>query len=606
MNRPFFAAAIAAIASVPTFADELPPVIVSATRTAQAADEALASVSVITREAIERHRTRDVAEMLRLEAGIAISRNGGYGKSTSVFLRGTDASHVLVLVDGVRAASATTGEFAWQNLAPEQIERIEIVRGPRASLYGSDAIGGVVHIFTRRDASPHARVAAGSHGTYEVSGGIGGGERWRYRVDGGHTYSAGIPTNDVFDEDHGYTNTHATIGVDGPLGDDTTLAFSATQAEGSSEQDPQTGDSDFLNRVVSLRLDHRAGAWEQSLTAGHALDEYTIHSPTSPATITTRRSSLSWQHDLLRETGVTSLGIDHWQDAAEKDRSGTIDETLRNTGVFLQQQLWLGDHDLQLALRGDDHETAGNHATWNAAWGTELPGAVRLIASYGTAFKSPTVNDLYWPRWADTFFGTTYVTEGNPDLEPEESASAEVGLRHRSGPVEVKVTAFRTWTDNLIDWASSQTGPAEYTYRPVNVNRARIEGFEVGMRWPMGGWTADVQATLLDARNADTGDRLDRRPSGQLAAVLQRPTAAGDLTLEWLAVSDRVDRGGSVTLPGYGLINVAWRHRLQPALTADLRIENLFDQDYTLASSFSGDYNTLGRSAYLGLTWRPE
>lgn len=586
--------------------ETIAPLIVSATRTAQSADESLASVTVITRQDIEQRQPRDLTDLLRSEAGIAISRNGGYGKNTSLFLRGSEGRHVLVLIDGIRAASATTGEFSWQNINPQQVERIEIVRGPRASLYGSDAIGGVIHIFTRRSDS-YARVAAGSYGTKQADAGIGGGGHWRYHLGAGALHSDGFPTQQASSENHGHDNRYANFSLDGALRENLDLALKLSHSEGSSEHDIYTGDNDYTTRTASLALSHSGSVWSQALTFGHVLDEYTSHSPATPSTISTKRNSASWQHDVSNTLGLTSFGLDYWQDHAEKDDSGIIDATLDNSGVFLEHQ-WNGaSTDLQLGVRQDRHDNFGTHTNWNVAWGARADEQTRVFLSYGTAFKAPTVNGLFWPYSADTYYGYTYIMQGNPDLEAEESDSLELGLRHQTAERDLGLNLYRTETRNMIEWASSQTGPTEYTYQPVNRTRVTINGMELTGTWRLSSaWQTGAALTLLDAQNEDTGEQLDRRPKKQL--VLHGTYQSGDHSLrgELHAVGERRDNDGATRLAAYTLLNLSYIYRLSRDMSMDLRVENLGDRDYVLAQSYSGAYATPGQSAYLGITYRPQ
>ncbi len=612
IRSPRFAALAGALGIVSATAPaaetlETSPVVVTATRTAQTVDDSLASVTVITREEIERSQARSVDEVLRNLAGIHVSRNGGYGKTTDIYLRGTNGDHVLVLVDGVRAASATLGSYAWANLAPEQIERIEIVRGPRASLYGSDAIGGVIQIFTRRTSGPHARAGAGSNRLWEVE--LGGGiehEGWSLGLTAGRLDDGGIPTLRTDTIDYGYRNTHLALNADGMLPGGVQTAFRLSQQKGRNELDPSTGDITFTNRVASLALDQDVtDSWSQRLTLGYALDRSTSQSPTTPATITTRRRQLSWQHDLTLGPGLLTAGLDHWIDHATKDRSGAIDRRIRTNAVFLQWQQESGFGDLQAALRHDRNSASGNKTTWNAAWGRDLAAHTRLTLSHGTAFKAPTVNDLYWPYNVSTFFGITYITQGNPDLAPERSRTTELGLRHRFGPAfSLTANAYYTRVRDLIDWASTQTGPTEYTYRPVNRARVRIRGLELELEGRYADWRGRFTFDLTDAKD-ENGRQLDRRPLRSAALVLSHPLARGDAEMEILAVSERRDRNGAARLGGYALVNLRLYQRLADGIDLQFRVENLFDKRYTLASSFSGDYSTLGRTLYLSLRWQP-
>ncbi|MDP2265816.1 MAG: TonB-dependent receptor, partial [Thiobacillus sp.] len=394
---------------VPDFVGET--IVVTPTRTARTTDETLAATTVITRSDIERSQANDLMTLLSQQAGINVARTGGEGKNTAVYVRGTATKHVLVLVDGVRAASATTGEYDWNALSPEQIERIEIVRGPFSSLYGSDAVGGVIQIFTRRSAGPGVKLTAGSRGTRALGFSLGGGDTWRYSVEAGRESTDGLPTFSDSRTAYGFNRNHLSMGVDGRLTPDLALVARLAQSWGRNELDAATGDNDYKNRTASLKLDHRVGAqWRQSLTLGNTLDSYTSYSPYVPARIETNRNSLSWQHDLSFEPGQLSLGLDYWKDHASKDNSGLLDERLENTGLFAQYRFAALGGEAQAGARRDKHEAFGSQNTWNLRWGRELAPGLRITAGHGTAFKAPTVNDLYWPSSSNGPY--TYTIDG--------------------------------------------------------------------------------------------------------------------------------------------------------------------------------------------------
>lgn len=613
MFRNTLAAAITAVfgftspAASAADSEVMPQVIVTATRTAQTADQSLASVTVIDRDEIERSQARTAVELLRAKAGIHVSSSGGIGKTDSVFIRGTNSDHVLVLIDGVRAASATLGTFNWGNLRPSQIERIEIVRGPRASLYGSDAVGGVIQIFTRRNDAPTARIGYGGDDTRELEAGIGGGERWRYSIQGGALDTDGFRSVDQASEDHGYDNAHAALGLDGELLPGLDLSFNLTHAQGTNEFDPSTGNIDYRNQAASLKLEHATTAmWNQALTLGYALDETDSASPTSPAVIQTKRRSASWQNDLTIFNGLFTAGIDYWVDEASKDRNGIIDENIYNSAGFVQHQFSALASDWTLGLRYDHHSEFGNETTGNIAWGHDLPTGTRLIASYGTAFKAPTVNGLFWPRSVDSFFGTTYISQGNPNLQPEKSKTAEIGLRHAFGNVHTEVNLFHTDLKNLIEWSTTQTAPNTYTSSPDNVRDATIRGLELTASTNWAGWHLDAGFTYLDATNDTTDAQLDRRPERSLDITAQRDFGRHGIGIEALARSARNDQNATTRLAGYGLVNLTYRYRLAPRWQVEARVENLLDKDYVLASSFAGDWNTLDRTLFVSVRYNGE
>lgn len=601
-------AAITALCSpFHTFAEEtLPAVVVTATRTAQTADQTLASVTVIDRQQIEALQPNSITDLLQTQSGIHISRNGGLGKATAVFIRGANNNHALVLIDGVRASSATLGEFAWHTLSPEQIEKIEIVRGPRASLYGSDAIGGVIQIFTRKHRATSITLSTGSNDTHELNVGTGGGEKWRYSINLGRQISDGIPTHEAFSQDHGFSNSHATVGISGALTDRLQLDATATRSDTFNVNDVDTGDAETSNRTMSLKLQHQASDyWLHTLSLGNTLDQSQSFSPYTPSTITTRRNSVSWQHDLELAQGLLSAGMDLWKDHATKDNSGAIDRRIDNRALFAQYQFsWLGN-DLLLAGRNDDHSVFGNQESWNVAWGRQINNT-RLSASYGAAFKAPTINDLYWPYSADPFMGITYITQGNPAVQPETSNSAEISLSHQLSPRDrLRANLYRNRISQLIEWASTQTGATEYTYQPENVSSVTIEGLELEASHQADAWQVSANAGFMNARNNSTHKQLDRRPRRTLTLSAARNTSFGDFHSELIAVSKRNDNQGTTEIPGYALVNLMFARELQRDLTLQLRADNLFDHHYTLVRSYSGDYNTYGRSLFVTLRYAP-
>lgn len=276
-------------------------VIVTATRVAETTDESLASVTVIDRATLDRSQPKDMAEVLRMVPGIDIARTGGPGSDTSIFLRGSNSNHVLVLIDGVRASSATTGAFSWQHLQPALIERIEVVRGPRAALYGSDAIGGVIQIFTRKVSSPFVRLEAGSFGTRSLQAGIGGGDRVRFHINAEQRetdgFSAQNSNGGSYDpDDDGAENISFNAGMNIDVSAATQLSLVIWRSASDVEFDSGTQES--INQTFQTRLIHSVNdLWIQTLTLGHTVDELETRS-SSPSAAETRRISFDWQNDI--------------------------------------------------------------------------------------------------------------------------------------------------------------------------------------------------------------------------------------------------------------------------------------------------------------------
>lgn len=626
MQRSTLAALVAGLFTLPVQAEDIPlldEIVVTATRTPLALSSSLAATTVISRDAIQQSQAIDLITLFEQQAGINISRTGGEGKSTAIFVRGAAARHVLVLVDGVRAASATTGEYDWNALSPDQIERIEIVRGPMSSLYGSDAIGGVIQIFTRRAAAPGMKVTLGSRNTRALDLTLGGGEHWRYSLEAGRQSTDGLPTFSSDSISYGFNRNHLSFGIDGKLTADLALDARLAQSWGRNQQDALTGDNDYKSRTASVKLDHQISRqWRQSVMLGNSLDSYTSHSPFIPARIETERDSLSWQHDLTFKPGQLSVGVDHWNDHASKDNSGLLDERIENTGLFAQYRFAVLNGDTQLGLRRDRHDAFGGHNTWNLRWGREFAPGLRFSAGHGTAFKAPAVNDLYWPNSVDgpytydiggTTYSDTYITRGNVLLKPETSRSSELGLSYRRSDWNTALNLYETRVSDLIEWQAAITpgggGPGiatTYDYQPRNVSSARLRGMELSGNAHWLNWDWQAALTRLQAINLNTGLQLDRRPENSLTLNVARKYGNHGMRVEGSAYSQRLDVNGTRHLAGYGLVNIAYEYALNRDTRLGVRVDNLFDRDYALARTSTRYYDVPGRGMFVTLLYQPR
>jgi vitamin B12 transporter len=572
-------------------AQPLGPVVVTATRTANPADQVLANVDVIGGDELLRLTAADLGDALRLRAGVEVARLGGPGQQTSVFLRGTDSNHVLVLVDGLRINPGTIGSAAIQNMAPEQVERVEIVKGPRSALYGSDAIGGVINVITRKGAANGASIQAGfgRHDTKSASLAAGlGDERADASIGLSWLDSAGFPTRTGDDTDRGYENLSVNGAARARVGG-VELGLRAWHASGTSEYSDffvTPVDQDFANAAFAATAGFApTDAWQSSLMVGYALDE--LDQNQSPDFLETQRFTIDWQNDIaLSERNTLTAGL-LWQneDADALSFGLPYASSIRTSQFYLQDQASIGAHRLVLAAAYTDHETFGGHATWNAEYGIAFAAGAELVLGAGTAFRAPDATDLFG-------FG------GNPALEPEESESIEASWRQRLGERQtLSLTLFRTEVDGLIEFAV--TDPDTFDGENRNVDRARIEGFEAAWRYDGALWSARASATLQDPRNAATDARLLRRARENLTLALQRRIRDHELALDLLYAGERRDFGfpSQISLPAYWIANLCGRAALGERWTLQARMENLFDEEYELASGF----NTMGRSLFVSL-----
>jgi vitamin B12 transporter len=575
-------------------------VIVTATRTAQTTNEALASVTVITRQDMERSQAHSVPELLREVTGIDVATQGGDGKLTSVFMRGTNSNQVLVLVNGVKVGNATSGAVAWEFLPLDEIERIEIVRGPRSSLYGSEAVGGVIQIFTRRGTTtmqPRASVTAGSHSFNDSAIGVSGTYHdTRYNVSTSHVATNGInatqPAIGFNEPDRdGYRNNAYSLQLDQRLTEHVDLGINGLRASGNTEYDSFPGfnnEDDFTQEVAGAKLRVEPfQEWVSTIALGYNLDDrnsFNTSGLSTPEQFMTTRRSASWQNDLSIGTQqLLTLGYDRYDDHVTS--TTTYTQTSREThGLFGQYQLGFGAQELNLGYRRDYNEQFGDHDTGNIAWGLKLEENLRVYASYGTAFHAPTFNDLYY---SSPFF------QGNPNLQPEESKSGEIGLKGRNRQLGWQLSAYHTDISNLIAYDAA-------TNTVQNVNKARIEGFEAEANATINDWHLNGALTLTDPRDVATDNLLPRRSRRTAHFAADRRVGNFDVGIDTIAVGKSYDdTANNVPIAGYGLVNLLARYRLARHWQAQGRIENVLDKDYQTVAN----YNSPGRSYFMGVSY---
>jgi vitamin B12 transporter len=573
------------------------PVIVTATRVETPVRDVLASVELIHGDALLRQPASDLGDALRMIPGVEVVRLGGAGQQTSLFIRGTESNHALVLLDGLRI-NPSIGNAAIQNIAPELVERIEIVKGPRSTLYGSEALGGVINVITRRGTLDGSSVQAG-FGRYDTrsasfSTGIGG-ERGDASFGGSWLESEGFPAGSGETIDRGYENLTFTAAGHAKLSA-VEFGLRAWHAAGTTEYS-QFGtplDQDFENSAFAITANLAPSeSWDTRLMAGYAIDEIDQNQLSVFDTngvkdfAHTRRWSLDWQNDLvLSQSNTLTAGI-LWQDEDADAESFDLPYSAdtATSQFYLQDQATLGRHRLLLAGAYTDHETFGGHPTWNAEYGFAIGDNALVTAAAGTAFRAPDATDLYG-------FG------GNPDLEPEESRSYELSYRQRIGDKQsITLTAFRNEIDDLI---LVTFDPDTFEPDANNVDRARIDGLEASWSYDGVAWAARASATLQDPRDLSTDELLLRRAEENFTLGVLRRFGAHEIAIDVLYAGDREDFGTpQVRLPAYWLANLSAKVALGERFTLLARVENLFDEDYELANGF----NTMGQSVFAALRY---
>jgi len=585
----------------------LDPILVTATRTPIALHDSISPAQVIDRAEIERSQAPSLQDLLRGRAGINLNNSGGLGKQSSLFLRGTNSAHTLVLVDGVRINTGDLGLAMLQDLPLAQIERVEIVRGPQSSLYGADAIGGVIQIFTRRNAgdfAPHLQLGGGSNGLREASGGFGGtGARGWFGTDIAYQHTDGINAcrgdaatfagcgADEPDRD-GYRNLSMSLRGGYSLTDTLQVEGTALRAEGENHYDGYYNYSETLQQVLGGKVRYTPSE-RFTLTAnvGRADNESdNYNDSTWLGAAQTHRDNASVQADVgFAEGQLLSAGVDWSQDNLDGSSAGYLVDSRDNTGVFVQYQGRFGAHQLQASLRNDDNEQFGNHTTGSLGWGMDLARGFRLNASYGTAFKAPTFSDLYDP-WS-----------GVPGLDPEKSKSANLGVAQQGDGWRWGLDVYETRIDDLITYDAT-------TFMMSQVEKARIRGAELTGFITVAGFDFNAQLSHSDPRNRTDGSAqfdnwLARR--AQDTARLDIDRRFGDFRAGVTATGSgkRYDNAdNTVRLAGYGTVDL----RLEYAISRDWsvlgRVSNLFDREYETVAWF----NQPGREYRLSVRYQPK
>jgi vitamin B12 transporter len=560
-------------------------IIVTATRTEIPLDHATVPVSVITREDIELSMATDLAELLRFEAGIDIGRNGGPGQATSVFLRGTESNHTLMLIDGVRINPGTIGGAAIQHVSPGVIERVEIVKGARSSLFGTDAIGGVINIITRRAGETSFEAGAGggsfdSRSAFVSTGTKRGANRFGVTVDWQDT--AGFPPRVESDVDRGYDNLSFNLYAARDIGRGE-LSLRHWQAAGTVEYLDfflTPAEQDFRNATTALQFDKEIADYGASKLIVAYMQDH-IEQNQSPDFVESERLSIDWQYSHSFNEHTLTGGLFLTDESAQSLSFGSgFDEDTEVRAIFVQDQ-WAHDrHRAFVALRLTDHEAFGDQTTYNLEYAYELTDAWTLHGGLGRAFRAPDATDRFG-------FG------GDPDLQPELADEYQLGLRYRPGSRHsIDLEVYANDIDGLIEFDFT-------TFSLLNVDTAEIRGAQLGYEYRRESFVLRADVVSQRAENKTTESRLLRRAEESATLTYVQNLGSHRIGLAVLASGDREDFGG-VRLAGYAIATLTGQLQLSDDWQLNARIENLFDEDYQTAAGFRMQQ----RSTFVELKYR--
>lgn len=586
---------VACLISMGTLAHALDEIVVTPARYAQSLGEVIPSVVVITREMIERSPSADLAGLLRWHAGLDIARTGGVGQQTSVFVRGTNSNHTTVLINGVKMNSATTGAPALEMIDTSVVDRIEIVKGPRSTVYGSEAVGAVINVITSvhdEEKSADFHITAGRYSTDEQSMHLGyANDRASGNLSFGQLQTRGFPAARDSDTDHGHDRDTLDFNIRTQAGV-AELVFGFWQVEGNTEYDSFGTDLDHdrKNNVLNVLLSRPVlENWKSALSVSRIRDEVRQNQTNflgNKDHALTDRVVYDWKNDITFNDNVLVLGMSL---ADENTNSLSFGNSYRqDTRIFsayLHEQFARNRHSLSTATRYTDHEDFDDAMTWNLEYGYSLWQGTRLFTSIGTGFRAPDSNARFG-------FG------GNPDLKEETSRSLEAGISHKLAALtSVSLRVFENKIDNLIE--ATLVDPAAFTYENRNVDEVRIRGIEFSLGHQSGAWNLGLEGIIQDPRNETDDMPLLRRAKRTLTGSVAFSQEQFFIQVNGLVTSER--RGiQDVTLPGYGLFDVSVGYHF-PYVTLALKAENLFDKEYEPASG----YNVPGQSVFAELHIKP-
>ncbi len=594
--------------------------VVTATRVAQPLSDLVADVSIVDRQTIERSGATGVADLLARQPGVEIVRNGGIGNSSSVFIRGAESRFTAVYIDGVRIDSQSTGGAAWEAIPLAQIDRIEVLRGPAAAVYGSDAIGGVIQLFTKKGegpATPYVGVGIGSHNLRRteagVSGSAGVGGAFDYSLGVAHEESDGFdiqpldkrtPSRDGYtspDKD-GYRTTSGNARLGFRISDSQRVEATVLYNDLRSQYDAAkfgSAPAVYPDDLNSSTLRTVGAAWiakwnEIYSTRVQVTDSKTTYQtlPSFYRTETQLRGYL-FQNEFRFGPHLVTATLERREDDLENaatSSSALLARDRSQNAAAIGYSFVQGPHSVQLHARHDDDSEFGGKNTGSAAYGFAITPQWRATVSAGTAFRAPTL----YQRFSEY---------GVASLKPEESRNVEAGLKYTQGSSSAGVVVYRNRVTNLITYDSTARGCVSSFGCYANTARAEYEGVTLSADQRIGAVSLRASADFQDPRDLVTGNQLARRSRRHATFGADWQVAGWTLGAELQTSAKRYDDAANTrVLGGYTLLNLVASTQITRDLSLLARLDNAGDKDYMLARG----YATGGRTGYVGLKWTPQ
>lgn len=585
----------------------LPPTVVTATRVAQPLTDVLADVTLIDEEQIRNSGAVYIGDLLVRQPGLSMTRNGGPGQTTSVYIRGAGTEFTAVYINGVRVDDqAGSGGAPWVTIPLDQVERIEIVRGPAAAVYGSDAVAGVVQIFTKRGAgaafSPYVGVGVGSRRTGKLEAGFSGAQgAVDYSLGAARSTSRGynmrpLPNNP--DKD-GYrqTSVSGTLGVQ--FNPQHRLEVAGTHSDLDAQYDGYVGmggtgqleDDHALNRLSTLGATWIA-QWARDYTMRFSVNESHQRYETTPSPYLTKTTLRNWllHNEWRRGAHTLTAALERREDKLVNDPEGysPIQRKRHQNAIALGWGFAQGAHTAQVNVRHDRDSEFGGQTTGSASYGYAFAPGWRATIGAGTAFRVPTL----YQRFSEY---------GSPELTPQKSRNVELGVRYENGPHSAGVSIYHNRIRNLVSFGAA--GPCAGLWGCYeSVGRATLRGVTFTGATRLGSVNLRGSLDFLDPRDNDTDKVLARRARRQLKLAADTRVRDWTLGAEWQAASYRWnDAANTQKLGGYGVVNLFASATIARDWQVLARIDNLTDKSYEYASGYASP----GRSVWLGVRWQP-
>ncbi|VAW33613.1 Outer membrane vitamin B12 receptor BtuB [hydrothermal vent metagenome] len=583
-----------------------PDLVVTASRYEQSKDDIIPSVTIIDREDILNLQASNILDLLSLQQGIDVARTGGSGSATSVFMRGTNSNHTLVLIDGMRVGSAFTGSFTWEHLPVSQIQRIEIVRGTRVSYYGSDAIGGVINIITRKQDKLYVRYTTGSFDTQNFDIGFGNTtETGHYSLILGSQKTDGFSATNAnnafaFNPDNdGYENQSINFNSANNF-QHGKLKINHLQTHGDTDFD--TGNSDSKERVTRIVWQNEIfNAWQSEFALGSNYNQ--LNTKAFNSNFSSQRYSFDWLLNKQVNNGHLAYGLTYRKETAEffnpHANEVSFADNRNNIAVFANWQGIFAQNIFSTSARFDNNSVYGSNISADIDWAYSFTDIIRFNLSAGSAFHAPSINELFSPNFQGMVISPitgenvfVFAFEGNPDLKPEESINYEAGLKTKiSDNQDISFNMFYYSIDNLIDFQ----GP---TFKPININQATIKGLEASYNYALDNLSFNINTTIQDTNNDATDTPLLRRPDNKLNISVDKFFNKLSIGSSLRYASGSQDFGGK--LDSYIVLDVRASYQINNHWQLAIKLENITDEQYQIVNG----YNTPNTSGYLTIQWQ--